>query len=130
MFNLNGDYKQEFIEIVDLKVLEIESAYKLDGTLPSREERKQWVDDITSMYIEDTGEVPPNYYLEKLANLILFEEIHDPRKNKMRLENYPIASDLQIKRRHNNETGFGIAEDRYNSDKKNMSRPKRNLKFE
>jgi hypothetical protein len=44
-------------------------------------------------------EPPDEYELKALADLILYEELSDKRKNKISVEEYPILSDLQLARR-------------------------------
>lgn len=50
-------------------------------------------------YYQDNGERPADYMLESLADVLLHEELTDTRVDKMTIEEYPILSESQIRRR-------------------------------
>jgi len=60
-----------------------------------REERIAQIDALLATY-EGT---PPETALERLSDLILYEELSDTRRNKMTAEEYPIMSENQENRR-------------------------------
>lgn len=69
-----------------------------DGnTTPS--DRIERVTALTEAYLDHTGVHADSSVLERLATLILRDEIDDPRRDKMTLEEYPIMSDNQRERR-------------------------------
>lgn len=90
-YDFEGQYKERLKEYTE----ELES----NASELSREERMQIVDELTSEYIEQTGRVPDPAVLERLANVVLHEELTDKRADKMTLEEYPIMSDHQYGRR-------------------------------
>ena len=70
------------------------------GEFP-RDARMQMVEGLTDAYVEQTGKTPDGPLLERLANVLLHEELSDKRADKMTLEEYPIMSDHQYDRRAN-----------------------------
>lgn len=80
--------------------------------MTSREFRKSEVERITDEYIAATGRTPDGKLLERLANVILHEELTDKHPDKMsrkitadmtpdevKRHTYPIMSDSQYERR-------------------------------
>ncbi len=66
------------------------------GEVP-RDARMQMVEDLTDAYVEQTGKTPDGPLLERLANVILHEELSDSHPDKMTLEEYPIMSERMYK---------------------------------
>lgn len=65
----------------------------------SREGRIHMCDELIGAYVRARGESPPGPLLERLADVILYEELSDKRSNKMQLYEYPIMSEWQRSRR-------------------------------
>ena len=87
VFNPQGDYKAEFVGYVD-------TLYSIADSL-TRKQRIDLVDKLTNAYITATGKLPNHIQLDRLATLILREEVTDRSKNKMRKHEYPVLSDRQ-----------------------------------
>jgi hypothetical protein len=65
----------------------------------SREGRIHMVDELIGAYVRARGEKPPGPLVERLSDVILYEELSDKRSNKMQLYEYPIMSEWQRSRR-------------------------------
>lgn len=91
LFNFEGNYKR----VIDDYTMLLESSAKLNP----RDYRMFIVEKMTDAYIEQTGLRPDGVILERLANVVLHEELSDKRADKMTLEEYPIMSDHQYDRR-------------------------------
>jgi hypothetical protein len=76
------------------------------GELP-REVRLGRIEALTEDYYEMAGEVPDSVALERLADLILYEDLFNPSLTKMQDEEYPIMSERQYDRRQNTEFATG-----------------------
>lgn len=63
------------------------------------EETIEAVRDVTDAYVEEVGERPGITELDRMATLILNEQITDPHPDKMTREEYPIESGTQRARR-------------------------------
>lgn len=64
------------------------------------EDRKKFAEDIINESLKVTGEIPSPSVLSRLGDLILYDYVEgDTRSNKMRVEEYPIMSDAQYRRR-------------------------------
>jgi hypothetical protein len=68
------------------------------GELP-REVRIAEIDKVTEEYYLKTGKMPDNNQLERLADLILHEELTDTNPHKIATTEYPIMSESQYERR-------------------------------
>lgn len=90
-YEFNGDYKRKLIEYIE----ELEHT----AASASRGQRKQAIHELTNAYVKDVGKAPDGSALERLANVILHEELTDPRPDKMTLEEYPIMSERQYAKR-------------------------------
>lgn len=66
-------------------------------------ERIKAVDQLTEMYLADMGEAPPGIQLERLANLILRDELAAMKKPG---SEYPVMSQWQDERRERRQTKF------------------------
>jgi hypothetical protein len=78
---------------------------------PYREKRKAVITELIEAYIESNGSVPDVYYLGKLTDLMLREELRDPDPYKVQHNEYPILSDRQFERRRENEVPLKWAEE-------------------
>jgi hypothetical protein len=68
------------------------------GELP-REARIVKIEELTEEYFTKAGEMPDSTALERLADLILLEELTDNDRMKVRNNEYPFLSETQIARR-------------------------------
>ena len=68
--------------------------------------------------MEAVGELPEPKQLERLADLLLYEELSNTHPDKMAREEYPIMSEHQLSRRHSGEVSMKVAEE-YGSDRRN-----------
>lgn len=91
LFNFEGNYKRVIEEYTSL----------LEGSVhwDSRAFRIYVVEQMTDAYIEQTGLRPDGKILERLADLLLHEELSDSRPDKMTIEEYPIMSERQYAKR-------------------------------
>ena len=64
-----------------------------------RELRMVLVDKLIDAYVMASGNKPRGPLLERLADVILYEELSDKRSNKMQIYEYPIMSEWQRSRR-------------------------------
>lgn len=106
----------------------------------SREYRTEKAEKIVNEYVEKTGRVPSSEHLLRLEDIILHEELSDPRPDRITLEEYPILSYSQIERRvtgkfrNRNKNNVVIREvpidhaENVASDGKNYTLPIRNFK--
>lgn len=62
-------------------------------------------------YVAIVGERPEPKQLKRLADFLLYEELHDTHPDKMTLAEYPIMSNHQLARRHSGEVSMKIAEE-------------------
>ncbi|WP_270574507.1 hypothetical protein, partial [Bacillus glycinifermentans] len=62
--------------------------------------------------------------LERMANLIIYEELSDPHPDKMTREEYPIMSETQREERIKSEASEKLAEE-YGADGRNYKVPTR-----
>ena len=112
-----GDYKELFTQEVD-KLIKIH--FEL-------EDRKLAIEFLTERYISDTGKRPVCAELERLATHMLYESLEgDTRRDKMTLEEYPIITPAQVKRRKINrgETSADFSSNNFiGSDGKQHGKP-------
>lgn len=94
------------------------------GELP-RELRLVKVEQLTEEYFAKTGEMPDGSALEKLADLLLYEELTDSNPDKMTANEYPFMSEYQFDRRDNRESSVGEAIDNSAADGRKHARPTR-----
>ena len=77
-------------------------------------DRIQRIEEITALadaYFDSAGEHPDSIALERMANLVIYEELSDTSKNKMKSTEYPIMSDRLEKTRRSGETSEKMAEE-------------------
>lgn len=79
----------------------------------SRERRLTASDTLVEDYVAHSGERPDGNALERLATLILRDELTDAHPDKMAREEYPILSDTQREEREKDEilTDFNSEDD-------------------
>jgi hypothetical protein len=97
-FTFTDDYKNEFKRYVD----ELFAATKR-GQHANRQKRMTVIHELIEAYIAATGERPDPTQLDRLATLILREELTDDDPYKMSHEEDPILSDTQRGRRYKRE---------------------------
>lgn len=108
LFNFEGNYKQVIAEYT--KLLEGSAKYN------PRDFRMYIIEKMTDAYIEHTGKRPDEDILARLTDVILHEELSDPRPDKMTIEEYPIMSDRMYKvrtqglERRRNKAGVTVQE--------------------
>lgn len=96
------DYISTFTTIFvgDSKALFEQEVDRLIELHFSIEDRKLAVGFLTERYYEDTGKTPNSYQLDRLATHLLYECLEgDSRRDKITLEEYPILTTTQEKRR-------------------------------
>lgn len=122
LFDINGDYKTQF----ETYVITLITAHReIDSeAISNRGVRAKEIKSLTDAYVETVGERPGPKQLERLADLLLHEELTDPRPDKMTREEYPIMSDHQLSRRHSGEVSMKVAEE-YGVDRRNYKPPVR-----
>ena len=72
------------------------------GKLP-REERVAEIDRAIEEYFANTGNMPDGVALERLTDLLLYEELTDDNEHKVAHSEYPFLSERQFERRDNRE---------------------------
>jgi hypothetical protein len=128
------DYKSKFRAITDDLFAR---AKRGEPELADRSKRMKLIEDLTEAYVTQTGERPDPTQLDRLATLILREELTDTDSHKMRHNEYPVMSDTQLARRkdgvhqRNNgvvfrETSFDKLQD-YGTDGRDHAKPIRRL---
>jgi len=111
-------YKTKFNERID----EMYAKTKR-GELP-RELRMVEIEALTDWYVKNTGKRPDDKALERLSDLILYEELTDPHPDKVTRTEYPFLSETQFDERHKGEASFKLAEE-YGVDGRNHKPPTR-----
>jgi hypothetical protein len=91
------DYKTQLHEIITRLQADTKA-----GELP-REPRLSRIDALIEEYLFLTGEMPDAVALERLADLILYEELTDSNEHKISQTEYPFLSERQFDRRDNRE---------------------------
>ncbi|APP15635.1 hypothetical protein ABH16_04795 [Bacillus altitudinis] len=86
-------------------------------------EREERIGEIEALLATYDG-TPPANALERLSDLILYEELSDTRRNKMTAEEYPIMSERMEKTRRSGESSDKMAEE-YDTSGTNRAIPKR-----
>lgn len=89
--DFTGDYKAKLNEVID--------GLFANKSEMSRNQRTWAVQYYTDEYVRQTGERPEWSALDRLATLILDDEITDRDRMKIRNNEYPIMSDDQQERR-------------------------------
>lgn len=104
-FRFTSDYNADMHRHIDALFT---AAKTLETT---RAERLQASDDLVEAYVAHTGRRPQGTALERLASLILRDELTDDDRMKVRNNEYPFLSDDQLRRRENGEISAILAED-------------------
>lgn len=85
------------------------TAFKRNKT--SREHRMAVAGAITERYYAEHGSMPEGTMLDRLATLILQDELADTHPDKMTREEYPLLSADQAKLRYEDERSLNAAQD-------------------
>lgn len=122
VFDITGDYKTQFETYVNTLII----AHRESDSqaISNRDVRAEEIKLLTDAYVEAVGERPEPKQLERLADLLLYEELGDTHPDKMAREEYPIMSDHQLARRHSGEVSMKVAEE-YGVDRRNYKPPVR-----
>lgn len=91
--------------------------------ISDRVARLERITALTDAYMDATDKEPDHIALERITDLVLFEELTDTNKNKMKTE-YPIMSERMEKTRRSSETSEKMAEE-YDHFGKNNNKPVR-----
>jgi hypothetical protein len=94
------------------------------GEMP-RQLRLVKIEQLTEDYYAKAGEWPDSVALERMADLILFEDLNNPSLTKMHDEEYPIMSERQYDRRQSAEVATGMRMDNNAADGGNHITPTR-----
>jgi hypothetical protein len=114
-----GDYKTKLHE----DITEMQKATKR-GELP-REVRLVKIDALVEDYFAKAGEMPDAVTLERLADLVLYEELTDSNEHKISQTEYPFLSERQFDRRDNREVKSATGMDGNAADGRKHGRPTR-----
>lgn len=107
------EYKRQFVTVFvgDYKSLFAKEAHKLIGLMLPVTDRMEAIEFLIEQFIKDTGKRPDHIMtrdsanksisvLDLLASHILYEALEgDPRPDKMTLEEFPVVTATQTKRR-------------------------------
>lgn len=122
IFDINGDYKTQFETYVNTLITTRRESDS--DAISNRDVRAREIKALTDTYVGTVGEQPEPKQLERLADLMLYEELSNAHPDKMAREEYPIMSDHQLSRRHSGEVSMKVAEE-YGSDKRCYKPPVR-----
>ncbi|MET1168374.1 hypothetical protein ABWV16_25355, partial [Bacillus velezensis] len=90
--------------------------------ISDRVARLERITALTDAYMDATDKEPDAIALDRMADLVLFEELTDTNKNKMKAE-YPIMSERLETTRKNGERSGKLAEE-YDQNGRNRAEPK------
>lgn len=121
-FNINGDYKTQFETYVNTLISNLRESDS--SAISNRDVRVKEIKSLTDAYVGTVGERPETKQLERLADLLLYEELSDTHPDKVAREEYPIMSDYQLARRHSGEVSMKVAEE-YSVDRRCYKPPVR-----
>ncbi|PFZ38014.1 hypothetical protein COL77_26040 [Bacillus wiedmannii] len=121
-FDINGDYKTQFETYVNTLITSLRE--RDSGTISNRDICAKEIKSLTDAYVGTVGERPEPKQLERLADLLLYEELSNTHPDKMAREEYPIMSDYQLSRRHSGEVSMKVAEE-YGVDRRCYKPPVR-----
>ncbi|MED3069286.1 hypothetical protein P4310_28005 [Bacillus thuringiensis] len=122
IFDTNGDYKAQFETYVNTLITSLRESDS--DAISNRDVRAKEIKSLTDAYVGTVGERPEPKQLERLADLMLYEELSNTHPDKMTLAEYPIMSDHQLSRRHSGEVSMKVAEE-YGVDRRNYKTPVR-----
>jgi hypothetical protein len=115
-------YKEELHEAIT----QLQQATKR-GEMP-REVRLGRIEALAEEYFAKAGEMPDAVALERMSDLILYEELTDMNPDKMTSEEYPIMSEHQFDRRDNRESVVGAEIENSPADGRKHLKPTRRVR--
>ncbi|MBU8715408.1 hypothetical protein KM924_23175 [Brevibacillus parabrevis] len=118
-FRGNLDYKTEFSTAV---------TGMFDNLIAGRQARIYAAQTLVDDYFACIGEMPEGTELERLADLILNEELTDKHPDKVTRTEYPFLSESQFARRRNNETSLDRAAESLDANGVDHRKPTRRLR--
>ncbi|PFE80053.1 hypothetical protein CN333_00220 [Bacillus thuringiensis] len=121
-FDTNGDYKTQFETYVNTLITTHRESDS--DEISNRDVRAKEIKSLTDAYVGMVGERPESKQLERLADLLLYEDLSNTHPDKMTLAEYPIMSDHQLSRRQSGEVSMKVAEE-YGVDRRNYKPPVR-----
>ena len=77
----------------------------------SRRHRMDFAEELAERYFAEYGKMPDGSVLERLATLILQDELADSHPDKMTRNEYPLLSDSQADERYADERSMKAAQD-------------------
>ncbi|MED0799341.1 hypothetical protein P4T18_18185 [Bacillus inaquosorum] len=77
----------------------------------ARQERIEETMALVNAYYDSTGEQPDVAALDRMANLIIYEELSDSHPDKVTRNEYPIMSETQFEERYKREASDKLAEE-------------------
>jgi hypothetical protein len=119
LFSIDENYKTQFEHQVDSLIKE---------KIEDRDIRMARVSVLINTYVDEIGERPEAFQIERLTNEILREELTDKNPHKMKHEESPIASHSQLSRRRRKESSFDLVEDKVAGDRKRKGMPHRRMR--
>ncbi|MDP1457945.1 hypothetical protein Q8G37_15985 [Bacillus wiedmannii] len=122
IFDINGDYKTQFETYVNTLIICLRESDS--DAISNRDVRAREIKSLTDDYVGTVGERPTPKQLERLADLLLYEDLSNTHPDKIAREKYPIMSDHQLSRRHSGEVSMKVAEE-YGVDRRNYKHPVR-----
>lgn len=118
-----GDHVLVDGEIVTYKSAEHATLDLRTIYISDRVTRLERITALTDAYMDATDKEPDSIALDRMADLVLFEELTDTNKNKMKAE-YPIMSERLETTRKNGERSGKLAEE-YDQTGRNRAEPTR-----
>jgi hypothetical protein len=100
-----GDYKTNLHEAIT----ELQKETKRGEV--ARDVRLSNIKSLIEVYYRTTGEMPDAVTLERLADLILYEELSDTHPDKVTRTEYPFFSETQFEERRKSEASFKLSEE-------------------
>lgn len=122
ILDINGDYKTQFETYVNMLITSLRESDS--SAISNRDVRAEEIKSLTDAYVRTVGERPEPNQLERLADVMLCEELYDTHPDKMTREEYPIMSEHQLSRRHSGEVSMKVAEE-YGVDRRCYKPPVR-----
>ncbi|PHD57687.1 hypothetical protein [Bacillus wiedmannii] len=122
VFDITGDYKMQFESYVNTLIMSLRESDS--SAISNRDVRAKEIKSLTDAYVEAVRERPEPKQLERLTDLMLYEELSNTHPDKMAREEYPLMSDHQLSRRHSGEVSMKVAEE-YGVDRRNYKPPVR-----
>lgn len=104
-----GDYNVETNQTTHNAITSAFNDFKRVGT--ARIWRMGYAEELTELYFERHSKIPPITVLDRLATLILQDELADIDLYKMKRNEYPLLSARQQERRHGDERSPKAAQD-------------------